>query len=72
MHITKQDIDMFKTKYRVITDNYNGFQSIKKVWFWPFWFRVIGSTTVTTKEEAKKAIDNDGVVIGNFVQDNRR
>lgn len=30
---------MFKTKWRVVSDKYAGYEIQKKVWFWPFWMQ---------------------------------
>ncbi len=30
-------MDFFKTKYRVVTDNYLGYEAQYKPWFLPFW-----------------------------------
>jgi hypothetical protein len=28
---------MFKTRYRVVTDRYLGFEAQEKHWWWPWW-----------------------------------
>lgn len=33
---------MFKTQYRVVTDNYAGYEVQYKPWWWPFWRQVDG------------------------------
>lgn len=30
----------FKTKWRVVTDNYKGYEVQKKFWWFPFWLQV--------------------------------
>jgi hypothetical protein len=29
-----------KRQYRIVTDNYNGFEVQKKLWYFPFWFQI--------------------------------
>jgi len=58
---------MRKVKYRIVTDNYLGFEVQKKVWFWPFWFQldnlfntgIFGINTYPSIEQAEKLIDRD-------------
>ena len=59
---------MFKNKYRIITDQYNGFECQKKLWWCPFWFQMNHSNTHATLDGAKKYIENDGVVL-EYTQD---
>lgn len=33
---------MFKTKYRVVTDSYSGYEVQFKLWWWPFWMQAHG------------------------------
>lgn len=35
----KKGTFMFKTKWRVVSDKYAGYEIQKKVWFWPFWMQ---------------------------------
>ena len=60
---------MFKNKYRIITDNYNGFQCDKKRWWFPFWIQVGLSNTHLTKEAAMKFIEGDGRVVATYSED---
>lgn len=57
---------LFKTKYRIVSDSYLGFEVQKKLWFLPFWFQVdqeggihpTGTNTFASLEKAKQAIQN--------------
>lgn len=52
----------FKTKWRVVTDNYCGYEIQKKLWWLPFWFqtnkygKIGGVSTFSTVDEAMKHI----------------
>jgi hypothetical protein len=56
----------FKSKYRVVSDNYLGFEVQKKFWFFPYWFQVdhegrvhiLSVNTFPSLEGAKQAIEN--------------
>lgn len=41
---------MFKTKYRIVTDDYLGFEAQYKIWWFPFWFQCSINTRRTVKE----------------------
>lgn len=45
-------MNFFKTKYRVVTDNYLGYEAQYKPWFLPFWQQLNGVNTRSTIEEA--------------------
>lgn len=47
---------MFKTKYRIVTDNYLGFEVQHKYWFWPFWIQTNFCNTHTSVKEAEEWI----------------
>ena len=32
-----------KKKYRIVSDNYSGFEVQKKIWWFPFWLQISGS-----------------------------
>lgn len=57
---------LFKTKYRIVSDSYLGFEVQKKFWFLPFWFQVdregrvhpVSTNTFASLEKAKQAIQN--------------
>lgn len=57
---------LFKSKYRIISDNYLGFEVQKKFWFLPYWFQVdregkvhlVSTNTFPSLEKAKQAIEN--------------
>lgn len=46
-------------KYRIVTDNYSGFEVQTKVWYWPFWQQLGFSNTYQTIIEAEKRIERD-------------
>lgn len=46
----------FKTKYRIITDKYAGYEAQMKYWYWPFWVMVYGCNTNCSIEQAEKLI----------------
>lgn len=43
---------MFKTKYRIVTDKYCGFEVQSKRWWFPLWLQVGGINTFSTLEGA--------------------
>jgi len=45
---------MFKTRYRVVRDNYLGYEAQFRWWWCPFWFQRFGANTYVTLEEAQK------------------
>jgi hypothetical protein len=54
---------MFKTKWRIVTDKYNGYEIQKKFWWFPIWFQVgsydgslIGTNSFTTLDSASQAM----------------
>lgn len=50
-------------KYRIVKDNYSGFEVQKKNWWWPFWFQLNNShhpvNTFSSIETAKNLIKLD-------------
>ena len=54
--------EMFKVKYRIVTDKYDGFECQHKRWWFPFWIEIerpgFYSNTHRTLEEARNFIDN--------------
>lgn len=52
----------FKTKYRVVKDNYLGYESQYKKWHWPTWRQIGGSNTHATLEEAIDYCNRRGVI----------
>ena len=45
-------MNFFKTKYRVVTDNYLGYEAQYRPWFLPFWQQLNGTNTHPTIEKA--------------------
>ena len=45
-------MNLFKTKYRVVTDAYCGFEAQFKYWWSPIWRQTGGTNTSATLEEA--------------------
>ena len=60
---------MFKNKYRIVTDAYNGFECQKKRWWFPVWLQMDFSNTHVTLEKAKAYIENDGKVVATFTRE---
>lgn len=50
---------MFKRRYRIVTDNYSGFEVQFKNWFWPFWMQCQFTNTHRTLEEAMDFMTED-------------
>lgn len=46
-------------KYRIVTDNYAGFEVQIKVWYWPFWRQLNFSNTHFSIEQASQYIEKD-------------
>lgn len=46
-----------KTKYRVVTDKYLGYEAQFKPWYYPFWLQCFGVNTANTLERAKTTIE---------------
>jgi hypothetical protein len=47
----------FKTKYRIVTDNYAGFEAQFKHWYSLFWSQCNGTNTSASAERARIVID---------------
>jgi hypothetical protein len=47
----------FKTKYRVVRDDYRGYEAQFKPWYLPFWLQCFGTNTSSTLEGAIRVID---------------
>ena len=47
-----------KTKYRIVTDNYAGFECQVKHWWFPFWIQLNFANTFYSLEKAKNFIKN--------------
>lgn len=45
---------MFKTKYRVVTDNYLGYEAQFRDWWSPTWLQCNGTNTSATLDKAKE------------------
>ena len=50
--------EMFKSKYRIVTDNYDGFECQHKRWWFPFWIQINYSNTHRTLEKARNFIND--------------
>ena len=50
-------------KYRIIRDNYGGFECQKWRWYYPFWVQMEVVNTNTTIEQAIRRIENDMIVV---------
>ena len=49
--------NLFRTKYRIVRDAYNGYEAQYKPWWCPFWLQ-IGINTSSNVEQAKTFIMN--------------
>lgn len=47
----------FKTKWRVVTDNYAGYEVQCKHWWTPFWFQAHGINTFISLDKALSFIE---------------
>lgn len=50
-------------KYRIIRDNYSGFEVQKWRWYFPFWTQLNFVNTNLSIEQAIKRIENDMIVV---------
>tara|TARA_R110002020_G_scaffold60135_1_gene163252 strand:+ start:162 stop:362 length:201 start_codon:yes stop_codon:yes gene_type:complete len=48
-------MNIFRVRYRIVTDEFCGFEAQKKVWYFPFWME-IGTNTYYTIEDAESFI----------------
>lgn len=62
---------MFKNRYRIITDNYSGFEAQVKYWFFPIMWLQIGvqgfSNTSTTIKQAEAVIRGHKQVVIKYI-----
>jgi hypothetical protein len=49
-----------KTKYRIVTDKYAGYEAQVWRWYWPFWSQM-SINTHKTIEQAREYIDRNAV-----------
>jgi hypothetical protein len=47
------DLSFFKPEYRIVRDNYCGFEVQIRRWYWPFWSQVGFTNTHSTVEAAE-------------------
>lgn len=47
---------IFKRQYRIVTDNFNGFEVQVRFWYWPFWIEAEFINTYSSLDAAKKYI----------------
>lgn len=50
-------MNFFKTKYRIVTDAYCGYEVQYKSWWWPFWIQAGFTNTHLSIEQARKYIE---------------
>ena len=48
-----------KTKYRIVTDAYAGYEAQVKHWYFPFWLQINGVNTNISIEQVKALIANN-------------
>jgi len=56
-----------KPRYRIVTDNYAGYQVQVWHWWWPFWVQAAFSNTHSTLERARKFAKNHANRIVEYV-----
>lgn len=49
-------------KYRIVKDDYLGYEVQQKSWWWPFWVQTGGINTHMTLEKAERWAKTRGVV----------
>lgn len=56
---------MFKTKYRIVTDSFLGYEAQFKPWWFPVWQQCFSVNTSHTIERAQKVCDRhaNGLVV---------
>jgi hypothetical protein len=62
----------FKTRYRIVTDRYSGYQVQSRPWWWPFWEEVSGNTSRSPLEAEdwfRDYLGQQARKAGKFVQD---
>lgn len=58
---------MFETRYRVVRDQYSGFEAQCRVWWWPFWTQMgWGGNTHSTLEKAQNYCMENGRVLSHY------
>lgn len=55
-------LDWLQPRYRIVRDNYLGFEAQKWVWWWPFWSQMGFTNTHASVEDARRYI------LGNVVE----
>jgi len=53
----KKELKMPKTKYRIVGDNYCGYECQVKRWWFPVWVQLNGVNTWLTLDSAKRHIE---------------
>lgn len=49
-------MNLFKTKYRIVSDNYQGFEAQFRYWWW-FWMAIGGLNSRPSLEGSKKLVE---------------
>jgi hypothetical protein len=52
-----------KTKYRIVSDRYAGYECQIWRWYWPFWVQMGFTNTHLSIEAAKRYIDSHAFVV---------
>ena len=50
-------VDMFNKRYRIVTDNHNGFEAQVRYWFFPVWLEAGGTISFSTSDGAEEYIE---------------
>ena len=49
-------MSIFRTRYRIVTDHYNGFEAQYRRWWMPFYCQCFSVNTETTVQKARELI----------------
>lgn len=58
IHLCLWGVNMFKTKYRIVTDKYIGYEAQFKRWYWPFYMQIDRVNSHLTIEAAERMIES--------------
>jgi len=61
--------NIFKTKYRIVKDNFAGYEAQFRYWWMPFWKQINFTNTSSTIENAKKIIDGKRKSVVEIIND---
>lgn len=59
--------NQFRRQYRIVTDEYLGFEVQCREWWWPFWSQPYTNTHSTLEAAKKFAIQHSRRVVANVI-----